>query len=242
MNKIEVYERYDSLVTCSWSVPPTTSEYSGWATQAQSRFANLLPLDRTSRILDLGCGAGHLLYFLRQKGFANICGVDACPGAVKRANAMALPVQFADIFSFLENTDQTFDCITAIDIVEHFTREDLDRLFRLIRMRLNCGGLVIFQTINGNSPWCQSYFAGDLTHETLFTPRSLAALLGLNGFSEIVAQEVVPPPAPIRHGLRLCAWKFLRIFYAMCNFIETGTGYSGIYSRNVILRATLTRS
>jgi 2-polyprenyl-3-methyl-5-hydroxy-6-metoxy-1,4-benzoquinol methylase len=242
VNKAVIYEQYDRFVHASWSIPPTESEYKIWARQARSRLTDLLPKNRNSRILDLGCGAGHLLYFLRECGFTNIQGVDVCAGAVAKAQRMGLSVENADISSFLETDEYKFDCITGADIIDHFTQDQVCELLRLIRLRLNPGGTVIFQTINGESPWCQSYFAGDPTHETLFTPRSLKSLLGLQGFSEFVVREVVPPPEPIKHMPRHYAWKVLRLVYATWNFIETGTGISGVYSRNFLLRAELPRS
>jgi 2-polyprenyl-3-methyl-5-hydroxy-6-metoxy-1,4-benzoquinol methylase len=239
MDKKVIYSQYHRFVTASWSVPPVQSEYETWVKQARTRLADLLPVSRRSNILDLGCGAGHLLYLLRETGYRNIQGVDACAGAVARAQQMSLPVEAVDIFAFLESTEQSFDCITAFDVIEHLTRPQFDQLLDLIRLRLNSGGHVIFQTINGESPWCQSYFSSDPTHETLFSPRSITSLLGLNGFSEVIVREVVPPPSPIKHRPRYYAWKALRLAYAACNFVETGTGTSGVYSRNFLLRARL---
>lgn len=237
MDKTLIYQQYDKFVHASWSSPPTESEYKLRALHARKCFSDLLPAEKNSRILDLGCGVGHLLYFLRQRGFADIHGVDACDGAVLRARQMSLPAQSGDIFEFLEASSQTFDCIIGIDVIEHLTRHQASDLLRLIRSRLNPGGTVIFQTINGDSPWCQSYFASDLTHETLFTGRSLKSLFELNGFPHFECREVEPPPHPIRHRPRYYAWKVLRLVYASWNFIETGTGISGIYSRNLIARA-----
>jgi 2-polyprenyl-3-methyl-5-hydroxy-6-metoxy-1,4-benzoquinol methylase len=207
------------------------------ALQSSSCFVGLLPGDRNSRILDLGCGVGHLLYLLKQKGFVDIRGVDACPGAVARARQMLLPVERADIFEFLKAADQTFDCIIAVDVIEHLTKQQASDLLGLIWSRLRREGTVICQTINGESPWCQSYYASDLTHETLFTPRSLRSLLEIHGFSEVSASEVPPPLAPLRHLSRHLAWKVLRILYASWSFVETGVGISGIYSRNFVIRA-----
>jgi 2-polyprenyl-3-methyl-5-hydroxy-6-metoxy-1,4-benzoquinol methylase len=237
MDKTLIYEKYDRFIHASWSVPPTESEYKIRAQQARNCFVDLLPADGNSRVLDLGCGVGHLLYLLRECGFRDIQGVDICAGAVKRAQQMSLPAQRGDIFEFLETATQSFDCVIGVDVIEHLTQQQAFDLLGLIRSRLNHGGAVIFQTINGESPWCQSYFASDLTHETLFTPRSLKSLLELSGFSDVLSREVVPPPDPVRHRPRYYAWKVLRLVYAAWNFIETGTGVSGIYSRNFIIQA-----
>src|SRR5450756_98215 len=42
----------------------------------ERNYSLLLPTDRNSFILDIGCGAGQFLYFLRRRGYLNLFGVD----------------------------------------------------------------------------------------------------------------------------------------------------------------------
>lgn len=42
-----------------------------------------LPNEKDTRILDLGCGMGHFLYFLKANGYNNYLGIDFCDENIK---------------------------------------------------------------------------------------------------------------------------------------------------------------
>jgi cyclopropane fatty-acyl-phospholipid synthase-like methyltransferase len=42
-------------------------------------------MDRSARILDLGCGHGVFIYFHREAGYTNVVGVDKSPEQVAEA-------------------------------------------------------------------------------------------------------------------------------------------------------------
>src|SRR3989344_2931121 len=71
---------------------------------------------RPLNILDIGCGGGKLNEELRQYG--NITGIDPSPEAVRFCQSRGLKDIFqASIESY--STDQKFDCIIALDVLEH---------------------------------------------------------------------------------------------------------------------------
>ena len=71
---------------------------------------------RPLNILDIGCGGGKLNEELRQYG--NITGIDSSPEAVRFCQSRGLKDIFqASIESY--STDQKFDCIIALDMLEH---------------------------------------------------------------------------------------------------------------------------
>ncbi len=41
----------------------------------------ILPADKSARILDIGCGYGNLLYGMREAGYKNIQGIDKWRGS-----------------------------------------------------------------------------------------------------------------------------------------------------------------
>lgn len=49
-----------------------------------------LPADRTTPILDIGCGEGALLAFLRARGYTNLAGFDLSPENVRICHALGL--------------------------------------------------------------------------------------------------------------------------------------------------------
>src|SRR5438445_12979718 len=50
-------------------------EFESYARHYRTCYAPHLPDDRKAKILDLGCGMGHFLYFLKQAGYANHWGI-----------------------------------------------------------------------------------------------------------------------------------------------------------------------
>ena len=62
-----------------------------------------------------------------------------------------------------------FDLITAFDVVEHLTRDELLEFLCLVHGRLKPRRSLILQLPNGDFPFVGSIFYGDATHETCLT-------------------------------------------------------------------------
>ena len=108
----EIYARYVSLQAASGRAPAQVD---------QRRYLALLDgLSPNSLILELGCGQGYLLDFLRAKGFTRIKGIDISGEQVLCAQHKGLNVEQADVFEALENMRGVCDAIVAIDFIEHF--------------------------------------------------------------------------------------------------------------------------
>src|SRR2546425_12056510 len=76
------------------------------------------PANREAKILDVGCGAGLLLYFLREAGYMRLWGIDTSPEQIQDArNSGFEQVERANALEFLGNTaDRSFEVIVAFDI------------------------------------------------------------------------------------------------------------------------------
>src|ERR1700722_17709837 len=59
-----------------------------------------LPEDRGSRLLDLPCGAGNLLFALKALGYTNVAGLDSDTGQVAVAQRLGLPAEDGDVLAF----------------------------------------------------------------------------------------------------------------------------------------------
>jgi 2-polyprenyl-3-methyl-5-hydroxy-6-metoxy-1,4-benzoquinol methylase len=96
---------------------------------------------RDLRLLDVGCGAGGMLAYLRE--FGTVTGVDPSPDAVAYAAAQAgADVRFGTLPDGLPFTAQEkFDVITLLDVLEH-VEADQESL-RTLRTLLKPGGLLI---------------------------------------------------------------------------------------------------
>jgi len=83
---------------------------------------------------------------------------------------------------FLVQSNDGYDMVVMLDIIEHFTREELFPILREVYRRLRPGGRFIVSVPNAESPTGPACVYGDITHETSFTSLSLAEMLFCHGF------------------------------------------------------------
>lgn len=197
------------------------------------------PCNRDAMILDLGCGSGRLLRTLRDEGYSNVTGVDRSDEQLALARTVGVRVVDADALEYVERSKEAWDLILAIDLIEHLEKDEVLRLLDSARRGLRPQGRIVLQTLNGESPLVSAMRYADFTHETAFTPRSLAWLLRLSKFEEIESREMgpLPPRFGSRSAVRFVAWQALRACVRAWNLIETGDAGSGAYTRAFVMTA-----
>lgn len=179
--------------------------------QYHRRWSKFLPSDKTAPILDIGCGGGEFLYFLKQQGFTDLQGIDVSPEQVEIARGLGLSdVELSDGQKYLENTAKCFQVIAAFSVLEHLTRDEMFTLLDRIVAALRPGGLFLAVVPNSLSPFgCRVRYA-DVTHEQSFTPRSILQILGVVGLEPLAILE----RGPIVHGgvslMRWLVWQSIR--------------------------------
>lgn len=105
--------------------------------RAQETINAYLPyLDRTAPILEAGCGMGHIVYYLRQRG-CPVIGVDYAPEAVKPTLACFpdLPLYVGDVHH-LPYPSNFFGGYLSFGVVEHFEQgpgQALAEAYRVLR-------------------------------------------------------------------------------------------------------------
>jgi len=113
-------------------------------------YLRFLPQDKDAKILDIGCGYGAFIYFLKHEGRQKVFGVDVSREQVELANKLGLEnIEQADFVSYLEKCEGEFDCISAIDLMEHVPKEETIRVLELIFRALRKSGIFIMQVPNG---------------------------------------------------------------------------------------------
>ena len=120
-------------------------------------------------MLDAGCGAGFLVWSLREMGYRNSTGVDASETMVAACRANGIPVIHANALDHLRDSVGQYDCILANDFVEHLDKTTSFEFLRLAARALRPGGRVLIAVPNALSPFGPSYLYRDPTHEQLFT-------------------------------------------------------------------------
>ena len=190
-------------------------------------------LSKDSKIIELGCGRGLFLNFLKKNGYLNAVGVDISEEQIEIARKNDLNVKLGGVIDYLKSSEEKFDVIFAIDLIEHFPKDELILLVEGVYKALNKGGTFIFHTPNGLGFNANRMIYGDLTHLTIFTPDSALQLLKLVGFDAIKFYETEPYAKNVNGTLRLILWKFIKFWLNMIRIIETG-GTEKILTQNFI--------
>lgn len=197
------------------------------------------PSDRESRILDIGCGHGALLYFLGRAGYRNLRGVDASGEQVDLAHRFGITgVELGEAEDCLRACDkESVDVVALFDVLEHLTRQEAFDLLSEVKRVLVPGGMCVGHVPNGAGLFGATIRYGDLTHEQAFTASSLRQAFGALGFGDTRCFE----DKPVVHGLislvRRAIWETgsapLRLL-AVAETAERGP----ILSQNLLFVAT----
>jgi 2-polyprenyl-3-methyl-5-hydroxy-6-metoxy-1,4-benzoquinol methylase len=197
-------------------------------------FGKHLPENKSSSIIDLGCGNGSFVYWLMSKGFNNTIGIDISEELIDLGKALGINnIQCQDIFNYLTDNQSSFDIIVMRDILEHFDKDETYKLIKLLYNHLSENGKIILQVPNGQSPFVGKILFGDFTHQNAFTESSVSQLFKSNGFSDVKVFEVTPIPKNFKGAARFVLWKLLRICLNFLQIIATGDG-NGYLSPNII--------
>jgi SAM-dependent methyltransferase len=196
----------------------------------------LADLPRDAAVLELGCGGGELLAFLGRHGFGNAHGVDISAEQVDLARRRGVSAKVQDVFAALAEQQAAWDALIAVDVLEHFARDELVGLAPLLYGALRPGGRLLVQTANGAGLFPRQVIYGDLTHLTIFTPESLAQLLRPCGFRPLRFFETGPIPLRLRGRVNVVAWRAITLVANAIRQIETGKRQA-IWTENFICLA-----
>ena len=196
-------------------VDPRKADLSYYQTQFAS-IAKGLPLH--SEVLDIGCGTGHLLYWLAKNTSLQLCGVDISPGQINLAKQYlpeSVQLYQGDAGEFLQENSERFDIIFALDVLEHIQDEELYTMLFNVRQCLRNGGKFICRVPNmANLTASYSRYL-DLTHQRGYTSYSLFQLLASIGFTH--SWILTEHPSNIGQAIRMKLEYWLhRIIFRIC--------------------------
>lgn len=131
-------------------------------------------------VLDIGCGAGGVLYPFHQKG-AEVCGIDVDDEYLSMGKKKGLNLLREDLMNF--NPDKKFDLIIMTDTLEHLPKADqaLDK----IRNLLSDKGYLFIGVPNIDPTISKFHFLYHLhmLHIWYFDKKTLGNLLNSRGFT-----------------------------------------------------------
>ena len=161
-----------------------------------ARIATLLEATPQARILDLGCGVGHLLAWLERHAPARYDGLDLSPASVRAARAVVgMRRVVAGDAGHLPFRDASYEAVVCNGSAHHLP--DLRAALREVRRVLRPGGRLVLHepadspvtgairhTLFRWSPWESP---ADVSHKDAFTRAAVEAALHDAGFAGVTA-------------------------------------------------------
>ncbi len=197
-------------------------------------YRRFLPPSHQAEILEVGCGTGSFLFFLRSEGYERVRGIDLGEEQITLARSLGIDdVEVADGLTYLADHPETYDLVVALDVLEHFTKDEvfafLDRVLRALRP----GGRVLLRTPNADSPYHTWIRYADFTHEVSFTPSSIRQVLRATGFGSIEVTPLEPHVHGLASATRWMFWQVLKQLVRLYMLVEQGVPGSGVLSANL---------
>lgn len=183
-----------------------------------------LPFDKNELIIDIGCGTGIFIEYLKFKGYKNISGVEIDKGQVEECQKKGLNVvHIEDTIYYLNSQLNKYNIIFCFDVIEHI-KHDLQLVFvNSIYKSLKNKGLIICSVPNANSPVSMRWRYNDWTHHFSFTEHSLDFLLFNGGFENIEIHTMeFTSKGLLKKVLKLLIQKPMRLFNRLQLISELG--------------------
>lgn len=143
----------------------------------------MIDLQEESKVLEVGCGAGGILYTLKSLVGCQVFGIEPSKNWDDHLKKIGVQKVYN---SSLENyeLEMTFDCIILSHVFEHFL--EFDVVCNKLKTLLNDHGLIYIEVpniknIKPNYPLEKSFFR--IAHPFSFSSETLRAVLGENGFT-----------------------------------------------------------
>lgn len=185
-------------------------------------------------ILDIGCGAGTLCFYLAKRG-AKVAGIDISEKAIssckQSANKLLLRRQTSfEVMNFpYETPRRKFDYVLLIEVIEHLRDDDLT--LKKVFLLLKDGGIAIITTPSKNAPLYKlglaNKFDKRVGHLRRYDTKELVKKCEKNGFQVI---DLKKKEGLIRNFLFInpIAGKFIRVINKLnlSNFVTIVDNFS----------------
>jgi SAM-dependent methyltransferase len=131
----------------------------------------ILSSNKTNNVLDVGCGNGWLRTYLRKE--SNYIGVSCSKSEIDFINKTGGKGKLHNLEEPLPFKDNSFDCVFASHVLEHFTIREVEALMKEIKRVLKKEGIFIVFTPTDYNP---SFWA-EWSHVRPYNHGSLPGLL-----------------------------------------------------------------
>ena len=140
---------------------------------------------KDQQIFEFGCGSGHLLMTLLERGFQNVQGSDPSPACARVARARGVRVACGTVFT-ASLPEESYDFLILMGVMEHI--RDLDRAVDQFHRILKNGGRVYLEVPDASrlDPSLDAPFQElSIEHINFLSPESLSHLMQARGFRTV---------------------------------------------------------
>lgn len=140
-------------------------------------------INKSAKVIDIGCGGGEFLFFLRERGHENLYGLDPSNASVLNLINKGIVGKVGSIFDDIPNGyEREFDLVISIAVIEHIY--DLNKYVQQLIKYLKSDGylLIIAPAVEGFKDYIcpkPNYFNQE--HINYFSKYSLDNLFGKYG-------------------------------------------------------------
>ncbi len=177
LSTLSSHERYALFETVFYESPAVAAKQRAYLPYLERKPGPRLPF------LDLGCGRGEFLHILRELGFASV-GVDVNPVVIARLRAEGFDVVAQDLIAFLEADRRSYAGASLLQVVEHLTDTQIERMLSLLAPRLVPGAMLIVETPNPLCSLSLALFHTDATHVRPLPPERMRFEIEAAGFED----------------------------------------------------------
>lgn len=190
-------------------------------------------------ILDIGCGYGAMVATLHDLGYPNACGIDLSTEQIHTGQQLGISnLEVADINDYLKDAHPLYDCIIGLDIIEHFSKDELIILLERLEKALKPGGFLLFRTPNGDALLSSLYAMGDFTHECILNKSSALQLMQSCGLQAEVFPSYIEAMGWWKEMLRKGLWQWHLFRIKIMLFSSGRTWHQSVFTPNLLIRAT----
>jgi len=154
-------------------------------------------IDRSHRILEVGCNLGQMTFPLAEKGF-EITGFDLSNNAVEKANARVkkykvrnIHFETQDAERYVGHNNESFDAVFSFSAFRYFPNPDraLNEAYRVLKK----DGVIIIDFPNKYCPWFniikKAVFIKSHIHDNLYSENQIKIMMKRAGFKNITFKK-----------------------------------------------------
>lgn len=197
-------------------------------------------LPKAARIFDMGCGSGSMLKALQEAGYTNARGMDISDEQVQLAQRLGVSnVEAGDALKHLASGSAQYDLVLGMDIIEHFTKDELVELLQSVLKGLSAKGKAVFRTPNLDAPMATVFANGDFTHENYMNASSAQQVCRACGFTKVdVRPSLMRVGNPAKELLRRFFFAVWQLRLKVLLFATARSSRDVLFTPNMIILAS----